>query len=58
MTSKQDSRSCRSDGEHKGMRHKIKGVFGHKKNMITPQGGSQAAQSDEGSSVHQSRVVI
>jgi len=58
MNSKQDSRPCRSDGEHKGMRHEIKGMFGHKKNMITPQGGSQAAQSDEGSSVHQSRVVI
>ena len=58
MTSKQDSPSRRSDGEYKGLCHKIKGVFRHKKNTITPQGGSQAARSDEGSSVHQSKVVI
>jgi len=58
MTSKQDSRSCRSDGEHKDMRHKIKGLFGHRNNTITPQAGSQVAQSEEGSSVCQSIIMI
>ena len=58
MTSEQASRSRHSNGEHKGIRHKIKGVFGHRKNAMIPQAGSQVAQPEEGSSVYQSKVMI
>ena len=58
MTSEQASRSRRSNGEHKGIRHKIKGVFRHRKDVTIPQAGSQVAQPEEGSSVCQSKVMI
>ena len=51
MTSEQASRSYRSNDRHKGMYHKIKGVFRHRKNAIIPQAESQVAQPEEGSSV-------
>ncbi len=66
MTSEQASRSRRGKGEHKSMRHKIKGFlkgfFGDKKNATIPQAGSQVAQPKEDSkttvSVYHSKVMI
>ena len=58
MTSEQASRSRRSKGDHKGIRHKVQSMFGHKKDVTIPQAGSQVAQPEEGSSVCQSKVVI
>ena len=58
MTTEQASRSRRSNGEHKGIRHKIKGVFRHREDVIIAQAGSQVAQPEEGSSVCQLKVMI
>ena len=52
MASKHDSRSRDGHEERKGMRQKIKGLFGHRKNTTTSQVESQAVQSSQGSSVH------
>ena len=51
MTSEQASQSHRSYGKHKGICRKIKGWFGHRKNAMISQAGSQVAQPEEGSSV-------
>ena len=58
MTSEQASRSRRSNGDHKGIRHKIKGIFRHRKDVTISQAGSQVAQPEEGSGVCQSKVMI
>ena len=52
MTFEQASRSRYNNNEYKSIRHKIKGVFEHKKNAMISQAGSQVTQSKEGSSVY------
>lgn len=58
MTSEQASRSRRSNDDHKGIRHKIKGMFRHRKDVTISQAGFQVAQPKEGSSVCQLKVTI
>lgn len=58
MTSEQASRSRHSNGDHKGIRHKIKDVFRHRKDVTISQAGFQVAQPEDGSSVCQSKVMI
>ena len=58
MTSQQSSQSHPSEGEDTSMPHRLKRLLKHKKDTITPQAGSQGAQSDEGSSVYQSKLMI
>ena len=58
MTSKNDSPSRHGHDERKSMRQKIKGIFGHRKDTITPQEESPAVQSSQGASVHWSRFML